>query len=286
MFKEATIYQITAGEIDLGATAMQAGFTPCGPTQQISYGLVPPRAEHGELIEKIGSHLIMKLCIETKSVPADALARALDARVKRFVEETGISCGKKMRRELKETVMLELLPSAFPKRKMVTLWIDMPRNRLIIGSCITGAIDCALRLMTTLIKDIVLSPLRCNIGFRQYMTHELFDNQSEVFMVGRQAELESDDVDHTKVRYTNHSLLNEDVRNHMRAGRLPTKLQLIGDKSSFVLTESGALRKINVSIPDGGGDIEDVFEADVVLHTSEVRSVIDSLVDDMEGVAE
>ena len=59
MFKNISIFTITANEPS--AEPMQE-FVPCGPTQALSYGWVPPRGvAHGPLAESINEQMIANL---------------------------------------------------------------------------------------------------------------------------------------------------------------------------------------------------------------------------------
>ena len=80
MIKNAILYRIAPEffiSSDLFANNMEAAaFAPCGATQEISAGWVPPRGEaYGALVESIGGHLIAKLAIETKAVPSELVKR-------------------------------------------------------------------------------------------------------------------------------------------------------------------------------------------------------------------
>ena len=54
-------------------------FAPCAAAQQKSTGWVPPREEHGALVESVDGQWIARLMIETKSVPASEVKKRADA---------------------------------------------------------------------------------------------------------------------------------------------------------------------------------------------------------------
>jgi recombination associated protein RdgC len=90
------------------------------------------------------------------------------------------------------------------------------------------------------------------------------------------------------VKYTRHILSTEEVRKHVREGKLPTQLALSWEgKASFVLTESLQLKK--VTFLDGteadavNAEGEDKFDADVVLSTGMLGPLIKDVIDALGG---
>lgn len=129
MIKNAILYRIAPEFVissDLLADNMEAAaFAPCGATQEISAGWVPPRGEaHGALVESIGGHLIAKLMIETKAVPSELVKRKAADEAAQIEQSTGRKPGKKEMKALREDALLALLPMAFPKQSAHLVWID------------------------------------------------------------------------------------------------------------------------------------------------------------------
>lgn len=77
------------------------------------------------------------------------------------------------------------------------------------------------------------------------MAHWLKEQQApEGFAIERECELKSSAEDKAVVRYARHPLEIDEVRAHIDAGKLPTRLALNWDgRVSFVLTEGLQLKK-------------------------------------------
>lgn len=78
--------------------------------------------------------------------------------------------------------------------------------------------------------------------------------------------------------------------NHIRLGKMPTKLALTwNDRVSFVLTEGLALKKLaflDVCFEDSKSDTAaDQFDADVAISTGELSKLIPDLLEALGGVA-
>jgi len=106
------------------------------------------------------------------------------------------------------------------------------------------------------------------------------------FAPGRHVELHSGDEAKSVVKFDRHHLDDEQMRLHIGQGKLPTKLALDCEgRVSFVLTEGGALRKIDYldGVLDGRHEEESGFDADVAIATGELGQLIDHLTEAMGG---
>lgn len=110
MFKNLTIYRIGAGwtpELTAMEEALDAAkFVPCTATQEKSVGWAPPRGEeHGALVESVAGQLILKLVIETKSVPSASVKAKAQEAADHIEATTGRKPGKKETKELREDAL-------------------------------------------------------------------------------------------------------------------------------------------------------------------------------------
>src|SRR6218665_833211 len=137
MFKNALLFRIGSWEPPaLPAIEDQldkARFSECGATQMESAGWVEPRGEkHGPLAEAVGGQLILRLATERKGVPSSVVKGELEQRLDKIEQDTGRRPKGKRAKELKEEIVHDLLPRAFPKRSGITVWLD-PRAQLLVG---------------------------------------------------------------------------------------------------------------------------------------------------------
>lgn len=270
--------------------ALQAGaFTPCGATQEKSSGWVPPRGdEFGALCEPIAGHWILKLQTETKAVPADAIDRKFKERVTQIEAQTGRKPGKKESREIKDDIKLELLPLAFAKRSSSLVWIDRDARLLVIDAASQAKADEVVTLLVRSINGLAVSLVSTKVSPTSLMSDWLVTEEvSPGFTVDRECELKAADESKAVVRYAKHALDIEEVKAHVMAGKLPTKLALTYDsRVSFVLTEGLALKKLaflDVALEGGSNDARDGFDADVTIATGELQRLIPALLDALGG---
>lgn len=295
MFKQASIYKIKADGLTAASLteALDKGrFTPCSASQEKSVGWVPPRGhEHGALVESIDGQIIIKLMIETKSVPGQALREALDAKIKKIEEETGRKPGKKEKRNLMDELLLSMLPNAFAKRATVTGWIT-DDGLLILDSTGAGRTNDFISELFHCLEGITLSLVQTThspqASMTQWLLAETPDEWPDNLNVERECVLKSINEDKATVKFSKHHLANADVRKHVSEGKLPTQLALSWDgKASFVLTETLQLKKVLFldGVMDGSGTDKnkDRFDADVALTTGLLRPLIEDLVRALGG---
>ena len=296
MFKNAIIYRITSlPEIhdDTNASLQQDyDFTPCSPSQEQSMGWIPPRGDaHGPLLEIVAGQLILKLMIESKAIPSDVLDRKAKERIAHIEATTGRKPGKKETREIKDDIKLELLPMAFTKQSATLVWIDPINHLLVLDTASQARADDVVTMLVKSIDGLALSLLNTQASPAAGMADWLLNDEAPAgFTVDRECELKATDESKAVVKYGSHPLDIEEVKNHVAAGMLPTKLAMTWDsRVSFVLTESLTLKKIqflDVVFESGTAAQSrhaDSFDADVAITTGELCKLIPDLIDALGG---
>jgi recombination associated protein RdgC len=294
MIKNATIYRIAnpAALTSVAAMeeAMQAfAYVPCGETQDRAIGWHEPRGEdHGAILELIDGQRILKVMIETKVVPAAQVRKAAQEAADKIEADTGRKPGKKQMKELREDALQALLPNAFARQSAVWIWIDPVANLLVIGSVTQRQVDEAVTLLIRTFDSLQLQLLQTQVTPQAAMTQWLMDTAPESFHVERECELRSGDEDKAVVRFSRHSLDNDQVRKHVAEGKLPTRLALSWEgRVGFVLDSHMRLRKITFleGVFDGRSedDAASAFDADVALTTGELRRLIPALMEALGG---
>lgn len=296
MFKNVMVYRIgpegAATVEQMEAALAQQPFQPCGPTQALSVGWVPPRGDaHGALVEATGSHRILRFVLESKAVPAQVIQRHLDERIAAIEAQQGRKPGRKESRDLRDEIVLDLLPMAFAKTSTVMVWFDLEAGRLVLDCGSQGKADEVVTALVKALPGLQLSALNTQLSPQAAMTAWLSgsaDDWPAHFAPGREVELKSADELNSVVKFTRHHLDDEDMRRHIGQGKLPTRLAMDWDgRVSFVLTEATQLKKIafldgvfedHGQSEDGGG-----FDADVAIATGELGALLTDLTQALGG---
>lgn len=292
MFKNLQVFKIAQSTATIvEATAGFDTFEPCGPTQDKSTGWVPPRGEdHGPLMETVGGHHILKLMTETKAVPSDVLQRKVDEQVQHLEATTGRKPGKKERREIKEDARMALLPMAFAKRHATLIWINTIAGFVAIDAPSQSKADVAITMLIKTFEGLSMALVNTIHSPGYCMSQWLSDSDAlqQNFSIDRQCELKACDESKARVKYANHSLDIEEIREHIAQGKMPTSLSMTyDDRVSFTLTDAMTLKKVAFldSVLDGVSqdDKEDAFDADVAIFTGELSKLIPDLIEAMGG---
>lgn len=268
-------------------------FAECGATQQKSTGWVPPREEHGALVEVVDGQWIAKLQIETKSVPADVVKKRAEAAADETERLHGRRPGKKEMRDLRDDALIALLPQAFPRQKAITLWLNPATRILALDATSQGAAD---EVITSLVrvagKGFAVGLLNTVTSPQAAMAAWLADDEGEAlpdaFDIGRECELKGRGDEPAVVKFGRHPIETDEVRQHIAEGKLPTKVAMgWAGRVGFTLTQALQLKKITLAdgVLEGRDKDEDRFDADVAIYTGELRPLIADLISALGGQA-
>ncbi|KVP65585.1 hypothetical protein WJ96_04245 [Burkholderia ubonensis] len=296
MFKSIRVYKITEAWARPSGPAIEAAlkkfaFAPLGSTEKESIGWVSPRPQdHSPLLEVISGQWILKLQTESKSVPAGALKKAVEARCKKIEDETGRKVGRKEKKELKEEIELTLLPRAFSKTSSTLVWLDTANNRLIVGTASQRAADDVVAKIIETTQEagsmIPLALQQTEQSPSAAISQWLLEKEAPAgFTVDRDLELRQPE-EKSAVRYAKHNLEIDEVVEHIKSGKVPTQVAMTwNDRVSFVLGADLSLKKIELLEEVFSDATEDDFgfDGDVAISTGELAKLIPDLIDALGG---
>jgi recombination associated protein RdgC len=180
---------------------------------------------------------------------------------------------------------------AFTKQAAVLVWLDPERRLLMLDA---GSASRAEDVVTHLVKALpgfAVQLLQTTLSPATAMAAWLASAEAPSgFSVDRECELKSADEMKSVVRYARHPLDTEEVRQHIAAGKQPTRLAMTWHgRVSFVLTDALQLKKIafeDVVFEARKGsrdDREAAFDADVAISTAELCQLIPDLIEALDG---
>lgn len=293
MFKNLFIYRLATAP---AATANQIAealermaFVECGATQALSCGWVPPREEHGALVEDVGGQWLLKLMIEQRILPSSVVKKKVDEIAAEVEKQTGRKPGKKALKDLKEQATLELLPSAFTKQTAIPVWIAPSQHLLMIDCPSASRAEDVVSLLVKSIDGLALYLIQTAETPAACMAAWLMDGVApEGFSIDRECELKSADEMKSVVRYSRHALDIDEVRQHLTAGKAPTRLAMTyKDRVSFVLTDTMQLRKIaflDLAFESHQKvSADEAFDSDAAIATGELIGLIPALIESLGG---
>lgn len=297
MFKNLMLFRIepswskTTAQIESGLAQMR--FRECSPTQEKSVGWSEPRGEkHGMLVESVAGQLMMRLTMEAKVLPSSVVKRRTEERVEKIEETTGRKLSRMEKKDLREETLLDLLPKAFTRLSNTTVWIDQAARLLVIDASGQTKADEIVAMLLRSLDGLLITQLQTTSAPATQMAAWLLSHDAPGrFDVDRECELKATDDSQGVVRYSKHTLNNEEVRKHIQNSKMVTKLALTWNgRLSFVLNDLLQVKKLKFleGVLDAGGaesaaKEEDRFDADVAIITGELKQLIPELIDALGG---
>lgn len=287
MYRIAPGWSITADEVE--ARLQDNHFVECGASQEKSVGWIEPRGEaNGPLLEVVAGQWILKLMVESRALPASVVNRKAQERVAQIEASTGRKPGKKETRDLKDDIRLELLPMAFTKQGSTRVWIDREANLLVMDAGSQAHADELVTLLVQSLPGLALSLVNTKVSPSAAMADWLVSMEApQGFSVDRECELKAADESKAVVRYARHRLDTDEVKQHIEAGKMPTRLAMTwNDRVSFMLTEGLQLKKLaflEVVFEGASKGKDDGFDGDVAIATGELQKALPELLEALGG---
>ena len=298
MFKNLIVYRIGPGwspsAAQVEASLAKASFIECGATQAISAGWTWPRGTaHGPFIEAVGGQWLLKLMVEQKVLPAAVVKRRTEEMAKHIEQTTGRKPGKRQTREIKEAAVLALLPLAFTKQASMNVWLNPGQHLLMVDASSPARADEVVTQLVKALDGLSITLVQTAQSPAAAMSEWLVTGEPPAaFSVDRECELKSADEMKSVVRYSRHALDIDEVRQHIAAGKVPTKLALTWQgRVSFLLTETMQIKKLAFldGVFEGQGSSkeragkDEAFDADAAIATGELSRLIPDLIDALGG---
>ncbi len=296
-FKNLTLYRL-ATPLTVGVDALTSQFNAlsfhhCGDIETKAYGWVPP-VKNRESVHAVNGQYLVALKMEEKILPAKVINRFLNERIAKLEEERGHPVGRKEKRDLKELIIQELRPRAFSVDRITHAWIDPVNGWLAIDTSSSGRAE---ELLEFLLKTLVETPLRITVPATQIsamnaMNGWVAGDPPTGFTVDQDLELISPEK--ATVRYTRHTLEDDEVKGHLAKGKVATKLALTwNDKISFILTDKLQIKRLSFldllkeqSEAAGVENKDEQFDADFALMCGELSLLIVDLMSALGGVTD
>ncbi|MDL0430198.1 recombination-associated protein RdgC [Marinobacter sp. TBZ242] len=297
-FRNARVFRFTK-PFEITAEALEEklqadAFKPCGPQETSRQGWVPPMGKHSDLlVHSAGGYHLIALRKEEKLLPASVIKELVDEKAEMIEAEQHRKVRRKEKDELKEEVMLEMLPRAFSKNRRCYAYLAPADGVLVVDA---GSAKQAEDLASTLRKSLGSLPVRPpaveqapTFTFTGWL-NESIDLPASIEL-GTECELKDTSEDGGVVRCKGLDLQGDEIRSHLDAGMQVTKLSVTWDDNlSFVLDEELGIRRLKFGdtlqekLDDvDADDAAARFDAAFSLMTLELARLIPGLLEALGG---
>ncbi|MCF6299966.1 MAG: recombination-associated protein RdgC [Proteobacteria bacterium] len=250
-FKNARLFQLTEGfnlEVEQFADLLKnSALKPCGSMEMESTGWISPFGSDSELfVLKSGDALLFALGTEEKVLPAAVVNHQLSGRIDSIRQETGNKPGRKQQSDMKQQVLLEMLPQAFIKPKRVNAYLDLKLNLLVVDSASQNAAENLVSQLRQTLGSFKVSAFGSSSSMAQVLTAWVVKSQAEQgFVLDSDIVLETLDETKGVVRGKNIEHLDDQMQSHIDNGYLVTQLGLsFNDRIEIILGNDMGIKRI------------------------------------------
>lgn len=292
-FRNLTLYRFTQ-PFDLDPEALEEKlsakpFRPLGNMEPAFTGWTEPLGkEGGQLVHTVGNCMLLCARKEEKIIPAAAVRELVELRAEEIEEREGRPVRAKERRELKETVLLEMIPQAFSKSSRQYAYIDRKQGWLVVDTATASRAEAFIDLLRECLDTFPVVPLHVEEAPDAILTEWL--KQSAVpaaIQIEDECELRDLTEDGAIVRVRREDLFADEIRAHLDAGKRVTQLALSwNERVSFVLDEKFQLRRLRFqdAVLDEAGEstaetVAERFDADFALMSGEFSRFLPQLIE-------
>lgn len=299
-FKNAIIYRIgnplgfMAQLPTLETQLQQLKFTPCGSQDMARTGWVPATEQHQTLVHQANGQYLLTIQKQEKIIPGPVIKQELNARIAKLETEQGRKLKKTEKDALKDEVLHSLLPRAFVKNHRTQLWIDIGNALITVDASSARKAEDALALLRKSLGSLPVVPLTIENPVELTLTEWVRSGMVPAgFAMGDAAELKAILADGGIAKVKKQDLISDEIKTHIEAGKLVTKLALDWQQRiTFTLSDSATLSRLKfcdeLTGQNDDMDREDVlarFDADFTLMTGELSALIKQLVTALGGEA-
>jgi recombination associated protein RdgC len=287
MFKNVSFFRVVFTQVPAAHVLEESLkahiFKPCVSSQEYSTGWVPPREDHGALVEATSGRFCLTLASERRSVPVAYINECLEERASEIENSTGRAVGRKARSDLKAEIKLALIPQAFPRRSRTQVMVHPAQGWIAIDSASPSTCDdVAVQLLAAFPEGTTLSPPMSVSAMSPLFEAWIRDDGSlpgDAYL-GTQTDLTgaADSGEKSTVKFRGHSLSDTRVLAHLSAGKRPVSVQLGLDKTMFVMSEDLRFKALKRDSDFGAEErakteSADSFDTTAVLQLAELESL-------------
>ncbi len=298
-FKNLQIYQLAE---DLYLTpeslhqAMQShAFQPCQGLDTHRSGWAPVLGKHGDqLVHAVQGCLMVCMRREERLLPAAVVREAVDEKVDEIEQAESRTVGRKEKRELKDEIIVDLLPRAFTRSQRIFGYIDTRNRRMIIDSSTPARAEDVLTLLRETLGSFRATPLTVAQAPSSVMTDWVSQGAPAVIEIGDECEMKEAAEKGGVIRMRGFDLGSAEVQQHLNNGRIISKLGIEwNQRLTCVLVDDLSIKRLkflDIVLEEAGDSSADDavarFDADFALMSIELENFLQSLLADFGGLAE
>lgn len=299
-FKNIRIYRFTkpftlsAEELDQALE--KDAFVPCGSQDQKRIGWVSPITGH---VESNGfthaSQNYFMVCAkrQEKILPAAVVNEFLAEKVSAIEEAEDRKVGRKQRLQLKDEVMMDLLPKAFTRSQLQYAYIAPDQGYLVVDAASATKAEELINTLRDSLGSMAVVPISSQRIPIDVMTGWVANaTPLENIELGEECELADAKDAASVIRCKQQDLASTEITNLLQADMVVTKLALNWNEGiTFILDEQLALKRVRFEdkIKEKADDVDAEsqaaqFDIEFSVMTLEITALIKDLLASLGGI--
>lgn len=300
-FKNVIAYRLTApfnydeNQLEEKLSAQQ--FTPCGSQELSRYGWVSPSNNLVDtLVHSVHGFYMIAAQKEEKILPPAVIRQKLEDKVAAIEHEQARKIYRKERDQLKDEIVLDLLPRAFSRLQQVRALIAPQQGWIFVDASshkkaeeLLSYLRGTLSTLPVALPDVKHSP-------SAIMSHWLEDATQRPggLAVQDEAELRDNLVENGVIRIKGQELASDEFIAHLEAGKRVVKLAVEWEEQlRFIIQEDLSIKRLKLTDrmkeqmdQESDGDQLAVFDADMAQMGIELTRLYPALLESFGGLAE
>lgn len=233
-----------------------------------------------KFVRRCGDALVFAFKVEKKAVPSVIVKQELLVRSAAYEKEVGFAPGRKWARDMKEEVVMDLLPKCFPSSSEVTAYLDIKNKFLVVGTASLGVAEDLAALLRKAIPGLEPKFISVELGTAALMSVWVREDAPEGFTVDMDGEMKS--ATGGAIKFVQQSMTDKDVCRHLDAGYLVSKLAMTwGSAISFVATRDFVMTKLfwqGSRTEERAEDRESEFAAQMTMESGTLARLIADMI--------
>lgn len=250
-FKNLQLYRFTK-PFEYSAEALEEALQKrasrlCGPHEEMTQGWASPLGRKSEvLVHAANGYLMICASREEKILPASVVREYVTERVEKIEETQARKVRKKERDNIRDDVMMELLPRALSRTTSTYAYIDPKEGWLVVDAASPKKAEEFTALLRKTLGSLPVVPPTSNASPHFVLTEWLAkDNHPAEFGIEDECELRAADSEGSIIRCKRQDLGSPEIQAHLKAGKQVVKLAVNWrERISFVVDDNLAIKRL------------------------------------------